>query len=45
MPWWVCQVVGGLRGEVTWEEVQVDGEGGHEGHVAGGAVDAYVGRA
>lgn len=45
MPWWVCQVVGGLRDEVTWEEVQVDGEGGHGGHVAGEAVGAYVGRA
>lgn len=42
MPWWACQVVGGLRDEVTWEGVQVDGEEGHEGHVAGEAVGAYV---
>lgn len=41
----MCQVVGGLRDEVTWEGVQVDGEEGHEGHVAGEVVGACVGMA
>lgn len=45
VPWWVCQVIGGLRDEVTWEGVQVDGEERHEGHVADEAVGAYVGGA
>lgn len=30
---------------MTWEEVQVDGEEGREGHVADEVVGAYVGRA
>lgn len=45
VPWWVYLVIEGLRGEVTWEEVQVDGEVRHEGRVVGEVVGAYVGMA